>query len=88
MTREDSKKEMMNANLDKVAAILDELGYDPIRKMVESRLNAGLDLNDIQRVTIDRWVAPYVHAQKKAVELTGPNGGPIPLVLSLADERI
>ena len=62
-----------------VSDILADLKFDPIQRMVyvANHPKASLDLQG----KMSAELAKYEHAQKRAIEHSGPAGGPVPLTM-------
>lgn len=71
------------------AAVLERCGladYDPV---IELAIIANDKSNPVEvRGSAHKSVAPYIHAQRKAVEVTGAGGEPIEMKISLIDRIV
>jgi hypothetical protein len=68
-----------------LVALLDELKCNPIEGMAKIATDEKIDI--AIRLRAHAEVAKYVHPQLKAIELSGPGGGPIQHDVS-ADELL
>ena len=76
----------LETNVDEVAAKLEAMGFDPLDKLV--KLVQSGNLTETQEAAVAKWIMPYRYPQKRAVELTGKDGGAIPLVLTRDDVEL
>lgn len=79
------KKGTPNRRTFDAAALCEELGYDPLRSMIElsrSTRDEGI------KVACHKEVAKYVFTQKRATELSGPSGGDITVQSSGVNELL
>jgi|DEB0MinimDraft_3_1074331.scaffolds.fasta_scaffold00777_8 hypothetical protein len=85
---ETEKRQNADANvkIGEVIATLEAMGYDPVKKLVEAR--NGHNLNEFQKVAIDKELMKYVHAQKKAVDLTAQVDGTITVQVSEVEDDL
>jgi hypothetical protein len=67
--KEKRENDDLNVKIADVIETLEALGYDPVKKLVEAR--NGANLNEFQKVAIDKELMKYVHPQKKAVDVNG-----------------
>ena len=66
-------------------ALLDSMGCNPIEGM--ARIATDPKCDEALRLRANAEIAKYVHPQLKAIELSGPGGGPIQHEVS-ADEQL
>jgi len=60
--------------------------YHPVLEMADLANDPEADIS--LRFNANKEVAQYVAAKRKAIELTGKEGGPLQVVASLLDESI
>ncbi len=70
----------LSCKIDEVIATIEAMGYDPVKKLVEAR--NGNNLNEFQKVAIDKEIMKYVHAQKKAVDVNANINAKIEFTIS------
>lgn len=75
-------------NTERLAALCEKYGIDPAEQAMK-----GLDpmktpdLKDRDRIDIAVKLMEYLYAKRKAVEVTGEEGGPLELVVKWAGEK-
>lgn len=57
--------------------------YDPVKSLAEIANDPANDIN--VRSGAHKEVSKYIHPQRKAVEHSGPDGGPLEVRLAMAD---
>jgi hypothetical protein len=70
----------LKVKIGDVVATIEAMGYDPVKKLVEAR--NGNNLNEFQKVAIDKEIMRYVHAQKKAVDINANVNAKIEFTIS------
>lgn len=60
--------------------------YDPVVAMAEMANDPAMD--DLTRANCHRNVSRYIHAERKAIELTGEEGGPVELRIAAVDSIV
>jgi len=83
---EQAREKELSTNVDEVSSKLQAMGHDPLEELARAAQDESLSLH--QRSAINRWLMPYRYPQKRAVEITGKDGGAIPLVLSRDDDSL
>lgn len=76
----------LKVNIGDVVATIEAMGYDPVKKLVEAR--NGNNLNEFQKVAIDKEIMKYVHAQKKAVDVNSTSNHQINVVISEKESKL
>jgi hypothetical protein len=62
---------------ERFAQICEERGYDPGECAIKFLAREDLDLKDKDRLDAHIKLMEYAYAKRKAVEITGANGGPV-----------
>ena len=65
---------------------LDALGCDPLEGLARIAADPGTD--DVLRARVYADLLGYVYPKRKAMELTGEDGGPVTVRLDSADARL
>ena len=63
-----------------VAEVLGELGLDPIKQMGQIAMDERVEVSI--RVQVLKELCQYIAPKRKAVEITGEDGGPLALEIS------
>ena len=63
-----------------VAEVLGELGLDPIKQMGQIAMDERIEVSI--RVQVLKELCQYIAPKRKAVEITGEDGGPLELEIS------
>ena len=66
-----------------VAEVLGELGLDPIKQMGQIAIDEHIEVSI--RVQVLKELCQYIAPKRKAVEITGEDGGPLVLEISWAE---
>ena len=66
-----------------VAEVLGELGLDPIKQMGQIAMDERVEVSI--RVQVLKELCQYIAPKRKAVEITGEDGGPLELEISWAE---
>ena len=85
-TREAARKEEFETNVSAVADILESMGHDPVKVLVE--IEKDKSLSPHQRASINKWLMEMAHAKPKALEVSAPGGGPIEFVISEVESKL
>ena len=85
-TLEAQRNADFEAKVKTVVGILEARGYCPVSKLVDAA--EGYDLNPQQKAAVNKWLMEHAYAKPKSVEISGKDGGPIPLLLTHEDAGI
>ncbi len=66
-----------------VAEVLSDLGLDPIKQMGQIAMDEGVAVSI--RVQVLKELCQYIAPKRKAVEVTGEDGGPLVLEINWAE---
>jgi hypothetical protein len=66
-----------------VGEVLGELGLDPIKQMGQIAMDEHIEVSI--RVQVLKELCQYIAPKRKAVEITGEDGGPLVLEISWAE---
>lgn len=71
------KKGTPNKRTEGLKEVLDSLGVDPIRNLAKASTMAEADGDWNLFYNVNKELAQYIYPKRKAVEVTGHEGGPI-----------
>ncbi len=80
-TKAKGKQADLDVNIPAVLAQLKAMGYDPVVELTDARMNS-LELNEFQKVAIDKELMKYCHAQQKAIDINATVQGGINVTFS------
>ena len=83
---DDARNEEMDTKVKNVVSILEDMGHCPVTKLVQAA--EGQDLSPQQKAAVNRWLMEHAYAKPKSLEVTGKDGGPIPLQITASDAGI
>ena len=72
-----------NKKTQAVAEVLGELGLDPIKQMAQIAMDERVEVSI--RVQVLKELCQYIAPKRKAVEITGEDGGPLELEICWAE---
>jgi hypothetical protein len=77
MDRSDRYRPGQTFDVDRFAAICSERNLDPAEAAVKLLQKADVDLKDKEKLDAYIRLMEFLYSKKKAVELTGKDGGPV-----------
>lgn len=72
-------------SFERLVEVCEKRGFDPLEVVVSGCMSMGLD--EKSRVEWSLKVMEYLYAKRKAVEVTGEDGGPVEVVVKWAGEK-
>lgn len=72
-------------SFERLVAVCEKRGFDPLEVVVQGCMSLNLD--EKSKVEWSLKVMEYMYAKRKAVEVTGEDGGPVELVIKWAAEK-
>lgn len=72
-------------NIERLSDLCSKYGVDPAEVAVRG-LTAG-ELSDKERMDVALRLMKYMYAERKSVEVSGEDGGPVEMVITWAGEK-
>jgi hypothetical protein len=72
-------------NIDRLSDLCSKYGVDPAEVAVRG-LTVG-ELSDKERMDVALRLMKYMYAERKSVEVSGEDGGPVEMVITWAGEK-